>query len=119
MSFLVTSIKITGTPGASGWSQVHEFKPDDPEKLNQRGHLFAVVAAAPQAGRELILRIQEEYFGALKTTAFYALKSTVQKVTDEFAKKEEEVEVAAAVVLKEVVYSAAGGGRSGGNLSGR
>jgi len=110
VSFLVTSIKITGTPGASGWSQVHEFKPDDPEKLNQRGHLFAVVAAAPQAGRELILRIQEEYFGALETTAFYALKSTVQKVTDEFAKKEEEVEVAAAVVLKEVVYSAAGGG---------
>lgn len=110
MSWQISSVKITGTPGASGWSQVHEFRPDDPEKLSQRGHLFAVVAAAPQAGRELILRLHEEYFGNLETTAFYALKNAAQKVVNEFSQRGEDVELAGAVVLGEVVYSAAGGG---------
>lgn len=110
MSFSLTSIKITGTPGPSGWSQVHEFKPDDPEKLAKRGHLFAVVAAAPEVGRELILRLHEEYFGNLEATAFYALKDAVGKTINEFGLDQQGVEVAATVVLGEVVYSAAGGG---------
>lgn len=110
MSFLLASVKITGTPGPSGWSQVHEFRPDDPEKLGKRGHLFAVVAAAPEVGRELILRLQEEYFGNLEATAFYALKNAVGKTINELGQSRQGIEVAAAAVLGEVVYSAAGGG---------
>jgi len=40
----ISSAKLTGTPGVTGWTQVHEFAPDDPEKLKARGKLFAVVA---------------------------------------------------------------------------
>ena len=58
----VSSAKLTGNPGPSGWSQVHEFSPEEPEKFTARGHLFAVVGTGNQkeggdsvgAGRELL-----------------------------------------------------------------
>ncbi|MEK7112024.1 MAG: hypothetical protein AAB875_01740, partial [Patescibacteria group bacterium] len=67
MKFSLVSAKLTGSPGASGWAQVHEFAAVDPEKLASRGHLFAVVATgrheegvdAVSAGRELLARLHE------------------------------------------------------------
>jgi hypothetical protein len=93
MSFAVSSSKLTGIPGPSGWVQVHEYLPKDEEKLKLRGHLFAVIATSGKgvsgpdlrfresqgsekgprpgggvesvaAGRELLTRLHEEYFGS-------------------------------------------------------
>ena len=114
----LTSAKLTGNPGTSGWAQVHEFAPDDATKLAQRGHLFAVVATSRHeegvdsviAGRELLARLHEEYFGKEEGEAFNVLKSAVEKVIDEFRESWGEVEVAAVAFLDKVVYSAVGGG---------
>ena len=114
----ITSAKLTGNPGASGWAQVHEFKPDDEVKLAKRGHLFAVVATGKQeegvdsviAGRELLSRLHEEYFGKLEGEPFNVLKSSVEKIIEEFKGSWGQVEVAAVAFLENVVYSAAGGG---------
>jgi len=116
--FRVNSSKLTANPGAGGWVQVHEFKPEDKEKLALRGHLFAVVATSKQeegvdsvvVGREVLARLHEEYFGNTKLKAFNALKGAVEKVINEFAESLGQVEIAAAVLLQDVVYSAAGGG---------
>lgn len=116
--FRVNSSKLTANPGEGGWAQVHEFKPEDREKLALRGHLFAVVATSKQeegidsvvVGREVLARLHEEYFGKTKIKAFNALKSAVEKVINEFAESLGQVEIAAAVLLQDVVYSAAGGG---------
>ena len=118
MKLEITSAKITGTPGVSGWCQVHEFKPEDPEKLAKRGQLFAVIATQKKeegvegvvAGRELLTRLHEEYFGNLEATAFMALKNSLQKVAKEFTESWGNIEVAAVVLVGEVVYSAAVGG---------
>ena len=56
----IVSAKLTGNPGPSGWSQVHEFAPTDSKKLAARGHLYAVVGtgvetkAAHDSGRVII-----------------------------------------------------------------
>jgi len=114
----ITSAKIIGTPGASGWCQVHEFKPDDPEKLAKRGQFFAVIATQKKeegvegvvAGRELLTRLHEEYFGNLEATPFMALKNSLQKVAKEFTESWGNLEIAAVALVGEVVYSAAVGG---------
>lgn len=110
--------KLTGTPGTTGWAQVHEFAPDDPEKLRLRGHLFAIVSTSHTesgidtiaAGRELLTRLHEEYYGQLTGKPFNALRDSIQKVADEFRSSWGDVEIVAAVALGKVVYSAAVGG---------
>jgi len=114
----ITSVKLTGNPGPAGWTQAHEFKPEDEDKLAKRGRLFAVVTTSRKedgvdsviAGRELIARLHEEYFGNIESTAFVALKSSLQKVIDEFVQSWGNVEIAAISILENVVYSSAGGG---------
>lgn len=118
MSFNIVSAKISGIPNELGWTQVHEFKPEEEEKLVKRGHLFAVFSTKKKeegldsvtSGRELLSRLHEEYFGNVDTQAFIALKNAVSKVSGEFSKTWGDVEIATVVVLEDVVYSAAVGG---------
>jgi len=105
----LTKAVLTGVPGPSGWSQVHEFLPTDPEKLKARGHLFAVITA-PEAGREVLSRLHEEYFGEVAVKPFNALKLAVEKVSKEFESEGGGVEIAAISFVEGVVYSACGGG---------
>lgn len=109
MKFTLTSAKLLGNPGPSGWTQIHEFKPEDEEKLKLRGHLFAVISKKDQEeGREIVTRFHEEYFGKLDASAFVALKNAVEKVAVEF--QEKKTEIVATVVLDNVVYAASAGG---------
>ena len=121
MSLDFSSVKLTGNPGLSGWTQIHEFTPESEEKMVKRGRLFAVVSTklikegvdSVVAGRELLSRFHEEYFGNLDSSPFIALKSSLEKVINEFSRQwQEKVEIAAAAVLDNVVYTAAGGGSS-------
>jgi len=116
----LSSAKLNGSPGVSGWAQVHEFLPQDEEKVSTRGHLFAVISTKKQiegldavtAGREILTRLHEEYFGELVTTPFNALKRSVEKITQEFKESMGEVEIAAISFVGGVIYSAASGGAS-------
>jgi len=118
MSFAVFSSKLTGNPGPSGWSQVHEYLPKDEEKLKLRGRLFAVVATPQKlegvegvaAGRELLTKLHEEYFGSTEASAFNALSDACKKVIDEFRQSWGEVQIATVSIIDDVVYTACGGG---------
>ena len=44
MTFEINSSRLTGIPDSKIWTQIHEFKPSDLEKLEKRGHLFAVIS---------------------------------------------------------------------------
>ncbi len=118
MAFNLTSAKITGNPGVTGWAQIHEFVPEDEEKLKSRGHLYAVIATgrheegvdAVTAGRELLVRLHEEYFGAGEGPAFAVLQNAVKKVSEEFNRSWGEVEISAMTLVEDVVYSVAAGG---------
>lgn len=140
MQLTAITAKITGNPDESGWVQVHEFKPEDEDKLAKRGELLAVIATSrdgqapspdlrfeePQglekglrpgggvnsvlAGRELLGRLHEEYFGESQKPGFFALKEAVEKVISEFSEAWGSVEIAAASFIGDVVYSAVGGG---------
>ena len=120
MAFYITSAKFTGGPGSSGWAQIHEFKPEDEEKLTLRGHLVVVICVASGErkedidwtirGREIISRLQEEYFGDTEKTAFNALKDSIEKVTSEFTKLGDKIEITAVSLVGGVIYIAASGG---------
>jgi hypothetical protein len=122
MSFSISSSKLTGNPGETGWAQVHDFKPDDVQKYSTRGHFFAVIATKGKpnvegggiesvvAGRELITRLHEEYYGSTQTSSYNAIKDSCGKVINEFRQVWGNVEIAACAVIGDVVYTASGGG---------
>ena len=114
----IISAKVTAAPGSSGWAQVHDFSPDDPEKLRLRGRLIAVLATSRvqegidtiTSGRELIGRLHEEYFGTLEGKPFDVLRTAVQRVTEEFRESWGDIEIAACAFVDGVVFSVAAGG---------
>ena len=92
---LLETAKIVGTATESSWSQVHTFFPADIEKQERRGRLLAVLSLrglkegleAVAAGREIIARLHEEYYGNLTGSAFSRLKTAVKKVAAEIGKR--------------------------------
>ena len=119
MQLAITSAKLVGNPGPTGWVQVHDFIPEDEEKIRLRGHLYGVIFVRLNAldtnsislGREILTRLHEEYFGRLEISAFESLKSAIGKVTGEFSKTlgVQTVEIAAAAYVGEVLYTAVEG----------
>ncbi|KKQ85615.1 MAG: hypothetical protein UT08_C0005G0066 [Candidatus Woesebacteria bacterium GW2011_GWB1_38_8] len=117
MIFKLLSAKLTGNPDTTGWSQAYEYQSDDSEKLKARGHLFAVIATNANvegldsviAGREILSRIHEEYFGELKDPVLKRLKSSANKVMQEFSSWED-VEIGLAVIQDDTLYVVVGGG---------
>lgn len=114
---LFETAKIVGTATQSSWSQVHTFSPTEAEKRKQRGDLLAVLSLkgleegveAVAAGREVISRLHEEYYGNLQGSAFSRLKVAVEKVAGEAA-AEAEIEIGAAAIIDKVLYLAIAGG---------
>lgn len=114
----ITSAKVTASPGASGWVQVHGFSPSDAEKNKQKGQLFVVIASqngregveAISFEREIASRISDEYYNISKDKAFDALRSTTQKVANEFSTPDSKIEIACCAYVDGVVYSSAFGG---------
>ena len=114
----ISSAKLTGNPTLPGWSQAYDYKPEDPKQFEKRGHLFAVIATSREdegvdkvsAGREILTRLHEEYFGKLEETPFNCLKGAIEKVINEFSPTWGDIEIAAVSLIDNVIYSAAGGG---------
>lgn len=117
MNLNLSSAKLIGNPTSSGWAQVYDFAPEEEEKDAKRGHLVAVVKTgqfaegveAVSSGREILSRLNEEYFGNLTTSPFHALEEGTRKVIEEF-KTWGEIEITAISLVKDVVYSVAAGG---------
>jgi len=112
--------KIVGPSVERSWSQVHTFVPGEKEKLEARGEFLAVMSLGEltreveiaSAGRELISRLHEEYYGSLEEKPFAQLKKAVEKVVKE-ASLEAKIEINAACVVGDVLYLAiAGGGKA-------
>ncbi|OGM20294.1 hypothetical protein A2714_05110 [Candidatus Woesebacteria bacterium RIFCSPHIGHO2_01_FULL_38_9] len=117
MSFTTVSAKLTGNPDKAGWAQAYEFSPEDEVKLVNRGHFFSVISTSRKgegidnvlAGREVLSRLHEEYFGSTGEKVLDALRSATQKVITEFSSWED-VEIASVALTKNMVYLSSGGG---------
>ena len=114
----ITSAKVTVSPGASGWVQVHGFSPSENDAHKLRGQLFAIIAMkngkegveAITFEREIAVQIREAYYNSSSEKPFDALKAAVQKVVEEFNTNESGLEIGCCVYSENVVYSAAFGG---------
>lgn len=116
----ITSAKVTASPGASGWVQVHAFSAAKPEESKSRGQLFVVVASKSEKEgieaisfeREIIGRLRENYYGSTEGKTFDVLDGTVRKVVSEFGIRESEMEIVCLAYADGVIYTSAyGGGR--------
>lgn len=115
-AFTLQTAKIVGAPADGCWSQIHTFSPEDNEKKEKRGELFAVLVIsgvgegieAVAVGREILVRFHEEYYGNLQGSAFERLGFAVKKVCEE----NEGLElVAASLVGKVLCLSVCGQGK--------
>ena len=119
MNFKATSAKLSGNPDSSGWSQTYDFQPSDPDKLALRGHLFTLISTSVQeqgldtvvAGREILSRLHEEYYGKIQEKPLIALREAVKKVMGEFSLSEN-IQIAVVSLVNPTIYMAAGGGSS-------
>ena len=95
--FTLKISQVVGVPTPSAWSQVHLF----------RGELLVVLSltgmenkVGPEIGREVLGRLNEEYFGNLTpTTPFLTLKEALTKVSQESS-----AEITAAVLYQNALY---------------
>ena len=107
--------KILGTPDDHLWSQVHVFIPQDAEKKERRGSLLAIFSLkAPQSsltpdlGKELISRLQEEYYGQLPGWPMKRLATSLDRLDKEVKESQlpVELEITAGVLWQGVWYFA-------------
>jgi len=116
--FLLHLAKIVGTPTTTSGSWVHTFSPFQEEKLSKRGHFLATIGltefAGPEeiaaVGKEMISRLQEEYYGDLEPSVFAKLKKAVDKVSQE-AKEGTgfKLDLGAVVLLDKALYAVVNG----------
>lgn len=86
-------LKVGTIVGATDgwWSGVHHFYPSDPEKLSLRGEMVVAVSVRVEAGgaetvavgREVLGRINEEYYGDTVGSVWERLGMAVEKVCKE------------------------------------
>lgn len=108
--------KIVGAPNHNNWPQVYTFSPEDEEKKRQRGVFWAAFSLETvktgeeseiaALGKEIILRLHEEYYGQTGGSPLTALKQAVQKVTEEFIAQEQRLEITTAAFLDHTLYLA-------------
>ncbi|EKE12634.1 MAG: hypothetical protein ACD_13C00149G0016 [uncultured bacterium] len=116
----ITSAKVTASPGASGWVQVHAFSPAKSEEAKSKGQLFVVVASkngkegieAISFEREIVSRFREGYYSSPQEKTFDILDGVTRKVVSEFGSEGSEIEIVCLAYTDGVVYTSAyGGGR--------
>src|SRR3989344_6115078 len=111
MPFHLTSAILTGNPSNDVWTQVHDFTPQDEEKLLKRGRLVVLITfealdekiAYFAAAKEILLRLHEEYYPTELNTVD-ALRSSLGKVHSEFSQDGVELQIAACVFIDNTVY---------------
>ncbi len=114
--FLLHSAKIVSTPTKESGSWIHVFSPqtsDQKDKLEKRGQLLAVISLnnfkgegeIAVLGKEIISRLQEEYYGDLAKGAFEYLKESVNKVIGETEEESFDLSIGAIVILDSILYS--------------
>ena len=107
--------KILGTPDEHSWSQVHVFVPQDAEKKERRGSLLAIFSLkapqgslTPDLGKELISRLQEEYYGQLPGWPMKRLTTSLDRLNKEVKESQLPVglEITAGILWQGVWYFA-------------
>lgn len=105
--------KIVGTPSPTSWSQVHTFFPDDQEKLSKRGKLLAVICLKSTEmgietvalGREILNRLNEEYYGNLEGKILLRLRAALEKIKTEWPETEVTVGVIFPAAGRQILYA--------------
>lgn len=115
--YSLTSTKLTGNPGTSGWVQIHDFKPAD--SISKKGQLFVIIAVENSSdvesiltGREIAAKINTDYYKNEELPPFSSLQDTVNRVVKEYNAKFKKLEIAAVSFTGDVLFVVVYGGGS-------
>jgi len=106
--------EVVGTPGKQGWVQFHRFSGLEAEKQAERGEMVLLLAlegvseqAATAFGKDIILRVYEEYYQNLAGTPMARLEKMLEKLGKQrpiYLTEEVKVSLLVAVFWQEFVY---------------
>jgi hypothetical protein len=108
--------KILGQTSLEWWVQVHDFIPENPDQIQNRGRLIAAIALRVEGkeqielvatGREIIARIHELYYGEVSSSPLDQLKQAVANIEEEFTRSGAQVNIAAVCLVGESIHVAA------------
>ncbi len=108
--------KILGQTSPEWWVQVHDFIPEDPDQIQNRGRLIAAIALRLEgkeqielvaAGREIIARIHELYYGDVTAPPLDQLKQAIANIEEEFTRQGAVINIAAVCLVGESIHVAA------------
>lgn len=114
-SLTFETAKIVGAPSRQDSAWAYTFSPEEEEKKRKRGTLLAAFSLRCQEaketevaalGKEVILRLHEEYYGQAEGSAFLRLKETIEKICQEFGSAEQVLQIGAAVLGENILYLA-------------
>lgn len=114
----IRNVKVTATPGATGWVQAYSFFSPDKEIERIKGNLYIVISSikseegieAISDEREIASKINNEYYKSTQEKPFNALNSITQNIFSEFKNKDSGLEIACCVYVQGIFYTSAAGG---------
>lgn len=113
----VLASRLAGNPGPLGWIQAYEYIPPDEELLEARGKLFVLIfidfeneeISRFSEGREVLAKIQNEYYEKKEIGSFEALKLALDKAILEYQIEGKKINIAAASYINNILYVAVTG----------
>lgn len=104
--------RIVGPPSLRHWPQVYTFFPEDSEKQEKRGMFLSVLTLTLEEdelqitalGKEILLRLQEEYYGEIQAPVLEKLVEATKKVKEEFSLEGQSLEMITVVLLGKALY---------------
>ncbi len=125
VSLSITSAKLTGGVDLSVVCQIHDFKPNEKNMLDSRGHLFLVTVGKDElsgresanlgfekvlVGRQIVSRFHEIYFSDNLQSPYEALVKASETVFVEYSKAWKNLELCAFCIIDDLFYASCAGG---------
>lgn len=113
MALRINTIKISGMPAESGWSQSYDYSSGDSDQTEQTSLMIVfstirndIELGDAVIGRELLNQFRKLYSSDKNKSPDLALKETVKKIFDDFFQKLDGLEIAAAGFVNDILYTA-------------
>lgn len=113
MTLRTNTVKISGAPSESGWSQSFEYPQDEnnPANISLLVIVFSTISKNSEMeeavlSRELLKRFREEYFSDGNKPPDGCLRDAVKKIFNEFFQKLDGLEIASVCMSENNLYAA-------------
>jgi hypothetical protein len=123
MNTLVTSEKLINETAVDTWVQTHDYTPQERSGRREYGRMLAIISLKDtglvedagrvqklEMGREVLMRLHEEYFGKKIIDSLLHIQDALKTVFSEFSGDGSEIEIAVLIIKGKTLYLSCVGG---------